>query len=241
MRNLKIYILGFLSLFLTQSCSVDSTSDVSSVTNFAVITLGGPSEFLLHEGDPYVEPGATATENGNNVEVTTQSVGLFTGGSLDVDTPDIYSLSYSAINSDGFASAAARTVIVAGLGDLVTDLSGLYTSTIVRNGVSGAQYTDIHYILIWKKANGDFQFSDGIGGYYMFGRGYGLNYAAQGATVTVNGENDFTFGPTFGVGAFGGNADMTEMTTDSVAKTIDFTTEWDAGYTFVVHLEQVQF
>lgn len=241
MKKLYIYILGFLSLILSQGCDVESTANISDVTNFAVITLSGDSEVLLHQGDTYVEPGATATAGGQSVEVTTSSIGTFRGGSLDVNVPDIYTLSYSAFNADGFEASGTRKVVVAGTGDLITDLSGLYRSTIVRNGSSGAQYTDIEYVLIWENTDGTFQLSDGIGGYYMYGRGYGSAYAAAGAKVTVNGLNNYTFGPTFSVGAFGGVAEMTEMTADPVAKTIDFTTEWDAGYTFVVHLDQVQF
>lgn len=242
MKKLYIYTLGFLALILMQSCNVESTGNVSKITEFAEIKLAGDNEVLLSKGDAYVEPGATATAAGVSVDVTTASTGLFRGGTLDPNIPDIYTLSYSAFNADGFEATAARKVIVADTGDLVTDLSGLYRSTVLRNGTGGANYTDMEYVLIWKKADGTFQFSDGIGAWYLYGRALGIGYAATGATVKVNGLNDYTFGPAFSVSTFGGVAKMTEMTVDPAAKTIDLTTEWDAGpYTFKIHLDQVQF
>lgn len=240
MKKLILYIT-ILAAPIFYSCQTEDTGDVSKVTNYAVFTLSGEDLILLHKGEEYVEPGATAEEAGEPVDVTVTSSGRFKGGSLDTNTPDIYDVYYTAVNQDGFEANATRTVIVADNGDLMTDIGGLYISTVVRDGDSNPQYANMKYIFIWEKSNGTFELSDGIGGYYDIGRGYGPNYAARGATVTVNAPGDFSFGPSFGVGNFGGNAEITKMTTNPNTKTIDFTTEWDAGYTFDVHLEQVQF
>lgn len=241
MKKMYKYSLILVALASIMACSTDSTNDVSDITNFAVFELEGDSEILLNLGDEYVEPGASATVEGTPVDVTTSSVGLFNGGSLDTNVPDIYTVSYSAFNPDGFEAAATRNVIVADTGNLIDNISGLYVATVVRNGSADPQYAGLEYVLIWENSDGTFELSDGIGGYYHYGRGYGVGYAARGATVTVNGLNDYSFGSTFGVGAFGGVAEMTEMTVDPDAKTIDFVTDWDAGYIFAVHLEQVQF
>ena len=240
MKKIFLY-LGVVSSCFFTSCETEDTANVSDVTNYAVFELAGSDEVLLSKGDEYVEPGATATEAGDPVDVsTTISSGLFRGNAFDNTISDIYTVSYSAVNKDGFEASASRTLVVGESGDLETDLSGVYTSTIERNGVSGAATNDIHYVLIWKKSDGVYEISDGIGGYYMYGRGYGIAYAARPATIKVNGPNDFTPGPSFPVGAFGGTATITEFSTDPAAKTIDFTTDWDAGYIFKVHLEQVQ-
>ncbi|MCG2462637.1 DUF5012 domain-containing protein [Flavobacteriaceae bacterium F89] len=237
----KVILICIFSCFLFTACETSDTEDVSEITNYAVITVKGPEEVLQPMGEDFVDPGVSAEEAGQPVDVTTSSSGQFRGGALDTDVPDQYLLSYSATNKDGYSASAGRTVIVYGTGDLITDLSGLYTSTVVRDGSGGPQYTDMKYILIWKNSDGTFQLSDGIGGYYDLGRGYGKAYIAPGAKVTVNGLNDYTFGPNFTVSTFGGVAMMTSMTVDPVAKTIDFTSDWDAGpYSFAVHLEQVQ-
>ncbi len=241
MKN-KIFLSLITVAGLLSACSSDlDTADVSTPTDFAVFTLKGSSEILLEKGTPYEEPGATALEAGVPVTVTTTSTGIYRGGELDVNVADNYVVSYSAVNKDGFEASASRNVIVAESGDLVSNIAGLYRSTVVRNGISAPEYEDMEYVLIWQNADGTFQLSDGIGGYYAYGRGYGSAYFATGAKVTVNGLNDYTFGPDFSVGAFGGVAKITEMTADPEAKTIDFKTDWDSTYTFAVHLEQVQF
>ncbi len=237
----KIILISIFSCFLFTACETSDTEGVSDVTDFAVFTVSGPDEILLPLGEPYVDPGATAEEAGASVDVKTTSAGLYRGGALDTNVADKYQLSYSAVNQDGFVANAGRTVIVYGKGDLVTDLSGLYICTVLRDGTGGPAYTDIKYILIWKNADGTFQISDGIGAYYDKGRGYGIAYIAPGAKVTVNGLDNYGLGPNFTVSSFGGVAKLTSFTADPVAKTIDFTTDWDAGpYAFAVHLEQVQ-
>ena len=86
-----------------------------------------------------------------------------------------------------------------------------------------------------------YQLSDGIGGYYEYGREYGPTYAATGATVVANNiaANDFTIGDSFSAGDFGGVAEITAFEVNPITKTIKYTTVWDAGYTFEVTLKQV--
>lgn len=239
MKNILLY-LAVIGCFVFTSCETEDTEDVSQITNFAVFTLEGDQEIILEVGEEYVEPGATALEAGEPVDVSVSSSGLFRGGELDVTVPDIYSVNYSAVNKDGFVATASRTVVVAENGDLVTDLSGLYRSTIVRNGTTGPQYTDIEYVLVWEKSPGVYQISDAIGGYYMYGRGYGIGYAAQGLEITVNGPGSYSFNDPIGVGAFGGDLTVTELTTDPINKTMTLTTDWSFGYVFKVQLEQVE-
>ncbi|TRZ44240.1 BT_2262 family domain-containing protein [Robertkochia solimangrovi] len=240
MKSRIIYICLITILALT-GCESESTGGVSDITNFAVIELEGDQDIFLEVGEEYIEPGATATENGSPTPVTTTSYGLFTGQPLNTDVIDIYNIEYSATNVDGYPASASRRVIVANTGNLVDDISGVYVSTVIRNGVSDSAYEDMTYIIIWKNEDGSFELSDGVGGYYMIGRAYGVAYAATGATIMVNGLNNYTFGPEFGVGAFGGVAKITEMTVDPDAKTINFKTDWDSEYLFDVYLTQVQY
>ena len=85
--------------------------------------------------------------------------------------------------------------------------------------------------------------TDGVGGYYNIGRGYGVTYAARPVNITANSitANDFTV-PNFSVGTFGGNAKMTGLTVNPATKKITFTTKWDGSSngTFDVTLTQVQ-
>ncbi|MFT4521668.1 MAG: hypothetical protein ACI8ZN_000605 [Bacteroidia bacterium] len=244
MKINKIKSLAFLTLlaFAFAGCE-KSTEGISRVTNFPDFVVNGSAKIIHQLGTPYTDAGAIATEAGSEIPVTTTHSGLYRGGNtLDGNTADEYTTTYSATNADGFAGSATRTVCVVNNGDLTTSIEGLYTSTVVRNGSTGPQYTDMGYLMIWKNADGTYQVSDGIGGYYHYGRGYGSNYIAPGLIVTANdiSANDFSFSG-FSVKSFGGVCETTSMTVDAAAKTVSFTTEWDAGYTFETTLTQVAF
>jgi Domain of unknown function (DUF5011)/Domain of unknown function (DUF5012) len=248
--NMKIFQYKILTLLVAAvvlgACEKD-TEGVSRTTFYPIITLNGEDEVFIEKNEAYTEPGGVALEGDSEIELDVNYSGTyFTGAipSINTAVADKYTASYVAINKDGFPGLAARTVYVAGKGDLVNSIEGLYTSTVVRNNASGPQYTNMGYVIISKVDEETYAISDGIGGYYDLGRAYGPDYAAVGATVTANNiaSDDFTFGPSFGVGAFGGEAVITSMEVDAAAKTVKFVTEWDGGpYTFVITLKQVQF
>jgi len=253
MKNLsKIKKFGILSLSLVLfSCTEDPIS--STVTNYPVLEINSPDEstIFVELGESFTDPGAIATIDGVEVPVTTTYTGRYRGnvftGNLDTNVADIYTITYSALNEDGFAGTATREVIVAKTGDLVTSIEGLYRSTVFRNGVQGApasNYTDIEYLLIWKNANGSYQISDALGGWYLFGRAIADSESPGGLFVANNiPANDFSFPGTQVNRYFGGSSTITSAIVDPVAKTIDFTTVWEAPptYNFATHLEQVQF
>jgi hypothetical protein len=127
---------------------------------------------------------------------------------------------------------------------MVTSIEGLYSSTVVRNGAVNPQYFDMEYILIRKKPGGaanEYELSDAIGGYYDIGRAYGAGYRATNMIVTANDipGNSFSFSAPVPVGAFGGALTMQSFSVDSATKTINFVSDWDSGFNFVVTLTQV--
>ncbi|MCE5347187.1 MAG: DUF5012 domain-containing protein [Bacteroidales bacterium] len=241
----NILILILLVAFIS-SCEKELTSEgVSRITYFPEMTMTGADVIFLPLGTAYTELGVTATEKGNQINITTSTSGIYhsySGNTVDANAANKYVLKYTATNSDGFSAFLERVVYVAKTGDLVNSIEGLYTSTVVRNGASGAQYTNMKYVMIWKTGTNTYQISDGIGGYYDLGRNYGSTYMASGGIVTANNiaANDFTFGPGFPAGAFGGVVTLTSMSVDAAAKTVTFKSTWDSGYNFVVTLKQVQ-
>lgn len=249
-RSKIIYLLAVLTLIIS-SCDRELESEgLSRITFFPEFTVPGESEMFVERGQPFTDPGATATEEGQPIEVSTSVSGTyFAAGvsTIDTDVPDKYTISYSAVNKDGFPGSVSRTVWVAGKGDLVNNIEGLYTMTVKRDGAGGAPYTNNKYAIIAKTGENTYELSDAIGGYYEFGRGYGPAYAAQGAVVTANDipANNFSYGGTFGVGAFGGEAKITAFTVNPANKTIIFTTSWAADpettYVFETTLTQVEF
>ena len=89
------------------SSGQDAINDGQAIadTTPPVITLNGASPMEIEEGDPYVEPGATAEDDvDGTVEVTIEgSVGA---------APGEYVLTYSASDSAGNLSSVERIVIV---------------------------------------------------------------------------------------------------------------------------------
>jgi Domain of unknown function (DUF5011) len=240
----KIIIALFIvSSGLFIACdNAPETANVSKVTNYPNFVVNGDEVVYVQKGQPYVDAGVSVTENGIEIPYETTVSGDYQGGStLDTNVVDVYHITYSAVNQDGFSGSASRTVIVYENSDLTTSIAGLYKSTVVRNGVASAQYTNMEYILVWKNSDGTYSMSDGIGGYYAIGRAYGVGYAAGPVTITANdiATNSYAPIPSFGVGEFGGNALMNGLTANPSANTLSYTTTWDAGFTFVVTMTKI--
>lgn len=248
LKNL-IYILPLGLLALT-GCRELESEDVSRTTTYPVFTFNGDETLTVEQGDEYSDPGVTAKEGETDIPIVTSVEGTYfgyTGSTLNTSMLDIYTITYAATNSDGFDGLISRTVYVVGQGNLTDNLEGVYTATVTRNGAGGAAYTDREYVFINKTGENTYELSDGIGGYYDFGREYGPGYAAPGATFTANdiAANDFTMGPDFTVGTFGGTAELNSVSVNAGNKTVHFTSTWDTGtgtvYSFDVTLKQVQY
>ena len=174
----KITVLFLGVLF--SACHEITTDNVTSVTYYVTFELEGGEEYLLPIGTPYVEPGATAFENGEDV-----SSKMEIEGSVDSDKVGFYYITYSAVNVDGFPNAVTRKVIVYDPA-ITTDISGSYTTDIdLSNRVGGAtgtityaaraastkgDYTG-HTITIEQAYPGIFYIDDFFGGFYAPGSG----------------------------------------------------------------------
>lgn len=230
-------------LILIAGCETDKeTANLSRVTFYPNFTFNGDETLVVPCGSPFVDPGVTATENGVDLPITTTVAGYYFGGTaVNTDGVDFYGIDYKATNKDGYAGAQHRDVIVSCSGDLVNSIEGIYTSTVTRNGKGGAQYTDMKYILIKKIGANQYALSDGIGGYYDFGRGYGPDYAAKGIIITANNiaANDFSFNGPVPVGAFGGALTIDSVVVDAANKKIVIKSTWTSGFAFEFTLTQV--
>jgi hypothetical protein len=242
----KILTIALLSAFaLGCERELDTLGVTKKITYYPVFELEGDEVIVVNAGEAFTLPGATATEQGSEIPVSTKIAGTyFEGGVDEIDTtvPDIYNVTYSATNVDGYSGSATRTVLVVPpTGDLVTSIEGTYLATSLRTPAAAGNYTDMEYVYIIKTGANTYQISDILGGYYDLGRGFGPAYAGTGAVITANNiaTNSFTFGEPIGVGAFGGAAEITSMEVNAATKTIKYNVTWDAGYTFAITLKQV--
>lgn len=149
MKNIKnIYTCLFLSLgMLFMACEDEETDGVSFVTSYPTFELEGGSIISIVSGGSFTDPGVTATEDGKQLEVSVS-------GQVDTSTPGLYTLTYSATNSDGFDGTASRLIVVTAEDVSGTDLSGTYqrgaTTTTFTKVVDG-YYTSSN---LWGDGNG---------------------------------------------------------------------------------------
>lgn len=241
MNKIKILILIALPIIFFSACSKDvTTNDLSRITYFANLNLEGDQTMVVPCGTTFTEPGVTAEENGTAVDVTTTSLGGLYFGESDVNTDisDIYSISYSATNSDGFSGSTSRQVLVVCNGDMVADIGGFYTASVIRGDADPVP--NLNYVIINKTADNTYQLSHAIGGYYDLGRKYGPGYAALGAVVSFDGASYSVTNGTFPI--WGNVVEITEFTVDAANKTISYTGTGNFGNgTFTIVLKQTDF
>ena len=245
MKKIGFFIAGALAVgtMMTSCETVVNSAEPSGVTYLPKLTMHGDAYIELPcNATSYVDEGLTALEGGTEIQVNTEITGSYFSSST-VNGPDVYSIVYSASNKDGIPGAAERTVVWGVCpGDFTTSIAGMYKADVKRNGSITPQYQNLGPIMIVDKGNGVFAISDAIGGYYDFGRKYGYHYAARGFTVKavdIPGNKFEYAGQTIEVGDFGGALVMTDFKIDPAAKTIKFTTDWDAGFLFEVTLTQL--
>ena len=110
--NLKKYIIFLFALCTFIGCakeediiSTDTTVGHSRLTFFPVLTLKGEEYVAVPKGGTYTEAGATAKEGTADIATTIS-------GSVNTGTAGVYTLTYTAVNKDGFSVSDTRTVAV---------------------------------------------------------------------------------------------------------------------------------
>lgn len=160
------------------------TDDVSKVVTVSAptININGSKFMTLSVGTPFVDSGATLID-----DVTGQSSKIMAdtvdgGGVVDVSTPGLYTLTYSAKNANGYGSVNARYVAVTNYPDNA-NLSGKYVRqsnqvavTVSRKSralyaisdFGGANIPDVGYFAVLDTSHIDFgvQYSETIGAFF---------------------------------------------------------------------------
>jgi hypothetical protein len=126
--RIKIFVSIILSIGLLSACNKkddfnypEGTVGKSRITYFPILTLKGESVMTIPTGGTYTDPGAIAKEGANDIPYTTS-------GTVNTNTPGVYTVTYTAVNKDGFSSSVRRTVAVytTDAGAAAQDLSGNY-------------------------------------------------------------------------------------------------------------------
>lgn len=169
-------IASALAVLSLASCSKD-TEGMTQITYYAVIDLEGPVYDQAVAGTPYQDPGYSATMQGEDI---TADVKVSTDMDLQNPKPGYYTVTYSAVNEDGFPASSTRYVLVTDPDDKA---SGYYTTDAnsFRVASGGTTYYGNSYsVTVYGDGSGHYHVSDFLGGWYAQRAGYGGSYAAVG-------------------------------------------------------------
>lgn len=127
-KLIPIFLISFIAFL--PSCDKDEINNTdtevgrSRVTTFPILTIKGERYVAVPVGGTFTDPGATAKVGATDVPFTTS-------GTVTTATPGVYTVSYSAVNDDGFTASARRTVVVYSTDAVAAanDLSGNYART----------------------------------------------------------------------------------------------------------------
>ncbi|MBK9632420.1 MAG: DUF5011 domain-containing protein [Saprospiraceae bacterium] len=150
MKNYLSNILMVFSLILVSlsSCELeDTTADVSRITYYPILTLKGAQWNTIDQGGSFTDPGATAKEGDTEINV---KVG---GDVVDTNTPGVYTITYTALNKDGYSATEYRYVAVIAPNVKGLDMSGSSKRNAGALGVSTVT-----------KISDNFYKSDNVGG-----------------------------------------------------------------------------
>jgi hypothetical protein len=93
------FLLAFSAVFFFSCDRERETEGVSRVTNFPLLTMAGDQWMSIPVGGTFTDPGATATEGGETITVTTS------GQTVDPSTPGVYVITYvGVIAPDAFGA-----------------------------------------------------------------------------------------------------------------------------------------
>lgn len=165
-----------LMAMMTTSCDKDSEG-LSTIVDFPKLTIQGDEFYISPIGQQFVDPGCTATFQGQDYTANVVSSGV-----VDINTAGLYPVTYSATGPNGYSWSESRTVAVCDP-SITTNLAGTWTLQSVSyrnyNGTEAA-FGSEYSIKITQLAPGIFHCSDFFGGWYDQRAGYGARYACVG-------------------------------------------------------------
>ena len=178
----KIFIYGLMlgmSAFGLTSCSDDYEKTDSRLTYYVNLEMQGDEFVQVPIGTAYTDAGCKATMNGADATSRIVTTGL---DAIDVNTAGLYTVTYSAINDDGFPASVSRTVAVCDP-TITASIAGTWTTQTgtqrIHATVGITPFPDFS-IKITKAAPGIFYVTDIFAGYYDQRAGYGSSYACRG-------------------------------------------------------------
>lgn len=106
LNKFKSHLIVLLIAGTIVSCNKDKESEGKyAITYYPDIEILGDRILSIVVDEEYIDEGAHVTENGEEIDWTSS-------GEVDVTTPGMYTITYSAVNQDGFSKSDSRIVFV---------------------------------------------------------------------------------------------------------------------------------
>ena len=228
----KVYLYGLMLCTMVlglMSCSKDKDHTDTRVTYYVNMHLQGEELTLVPLGTAYTDAGCTADLNGEDYTSKIVITGL---EDVNVNKVGFYDITYKAVNPDGYAASAARTVVVYDpavkvsiAGTYSTDMNlSLYSKNKLTFANRAAYYgntTQCVGITFTEVAPGIYYVNDLFGGWYSQIRGYGAKYNMTGY-VALNPDNTLTLQSSYIAGWGDGLDYINETSCDPAAGTIKY-------------------
>ncbi len=180
MKKLYFFALAaFVAMMGLTACGDDNDQLTDSrLTHYVVLELQGNSTEEVILGSSYTDAGCKGTLDGVDVSSQIKVDGL---DEIDVNTPGLYYITYTATNADGFPSSVTRTVAV--FDPTVTaDISGKYLTQEGTYLDTGSRKIALvgYKVNIKKVVPGVFSIDEMLAGMWSQRAGYGANYGMHG-------------------------------------------------------------
>ncbi len=160
-------VMALAAVLAFSGCDKES-EDNSFVTLLPTVELKGDEVVVLNLGDSYTDAGADVELDG--VPRTDFSV----DGSVDTSEPDLYQITYTMVNEDGYSVSATRDIYVT---DPTFQTKWFCKVNVKRDGSIKLRGLFVYFE---KLDDTHIKCEDLLGGYYLYGAGYGPMYAASG-------------------------------------------------------------
>lgn len=219
MKKIIFSIMMALPVLFLGSCEKESEG-LTRITYYPVLTLDGDETVIVNKGGSYVEPGYSASLNGEDVTSQVQ-----VDNSIDPTKSGIYSVDYKITNSDGFSSVASRKVIVLDATDAVEGIYAIDPNSIRNYSGNIVKFGKPFEFIVFNRGT-YYEFTDLIGGWYEQRAGYGSKYAMK-ANVAIATDGTMTLisslVPGWGDSADGMGADSKyDFTTHTFTYSVDY-------------------
>lgn len=178
MKGKLLYLTMLVAALVSTTGCKDSTAGLTYITYYPVIELKGETSIEHNKSTEFVDPGFTATINGEDV-----SDQVDISSDLDVSKTGIYTIGYTIVNADGFAASASRTIFVYDFDDPVIgvytiDLEGCY-----RDYNGKTYYEKSRQIKVRSNNDGTYTIDDMFGGWFVDDYGDG---GKMEAVISIN-------------------------------------------------------